>query len=88
MAEMVRFIANTKLIKNLSFKPINNKPIIRTLIIVIILFASPVAITAQNFDSVNIKTTKVAGSIFMLEGAGGNIGVLIGNDGVILIDQF
>ena len=58
----------------------------RILICVILLFAS-LAVTAQNFDSVTIKTTKVAGSVYMLEGAGGNIGVLVGNDGVILVDD-
>ena len=59
----------------------------RALIIVIILFTSSLTVTGQNFDSVNIKTTKVAGSVYMLEGSGGNIGVLIGNDGVILVDD-
>ena len=58
----------------------------RIFICVILLFES-LAITAQNFDSVTIKTTKVAGSVYMLEGAGGNIGVLVGNDGVILVDD-
>lgn len=58
----------------------------RIFICVILLFAF-LAVTAQNFDSVTIKTTKVAGSVYMLEGAGGNIGVLIGNDGVILVDD-
>src|SRR5687767_6638497 len=32
----------------------------------------------QNFDTVEIKTTKITESIYMLEGAGGNIGVLTG----------
>ena len=59
----------------------------RNFIIVILLFTSCLTVTAQNFDSVNIKTTKVAGSVYMLEGSGGNIGVLIGNDGVILVDD-
>ncbi|HET6766387.1 MAG TPA: MBL fold metallo-hydrolase [Chitinophagaceae bacterium] len=59
----------------------------RNFLIVIILFASSIAATAQGFDSVDIKTTKVAGSVYMLEGAGGNIGVLIGNDGIMLIDD-
>ena len=84
---MLRFIANTKLIKNLSFNAITNKTVMRNFIIVIILFASSLAVTAQNFDSVTIKTTKVAGSVYMLEGSGGNIGVLIGNDGVIIVDD-
>ncbi|HEU5165545.1 MAG TPA: MBL fold metallo-hydrolase [Chitinophagaceae bacterium] len=59
----------------------------RNFVIVILLFTSSLAVTAQNFDSINIKTTKVAGSVYMLEGSGGNIGVLIGNDGTILIDD-
>jgi glyoxylase-like metal-dependent hydrolase (beta-lactamase superfamily II) len=59
----------------------------RNFIIVILLFASCLAVTAQNFDTINIKTTKVAGSVYMLEGSGGNIGVLAGNDGIIIIDD-
>ncbi len=35
-------------------------------------------LSAQDFDKVQIKTTKVAGNIYMLEGAGGNIGVSAG----------
>ena len=41
----------------------------------------------QNFDTVQIKTTKISESIYMLEGSGGNIGVLAGKDGLILIDD-
>jgi len=59
----------------------------RNIIIVILLFTPCLVVTAQNFDTVTIKTTKVAGSVYMLEGSGGNIGVLIGNDGVILVDD-
>jgi len=44
-------------------------------------------LSAQNFDTVKIKTTKVAGSVYMLEGSGGNIGALVGNDGIILVDD-
>src|SRR5688572_15928934 len=40
-----------------------------------------------NFDTVQIKTTKIAESIYMLEGSGGNIGVLVGKDGIVLIDD-
>jgi len=76
-----------KLVKNLSFNIISKKTVMRNIIIVVLLFASCLTVTAQNFDTVNIKTTKVAGSVYMLEGSGGNIGVLVGNDGVILIDD-
>ena len=75
-----------KLLKNLSFNIISKKTVMRNIITVVLLFASCSA-TAQNFDSVEIKTTNVAGPVYMLEGSGGNIGVLIGNDGVILIDD-
>ena len=51
----------------------------RNFLIVIILLASSLLVNAQNFDSVTIKTTKVAGSVYMLEGSGGNIGEIIGH---------
>jgi cyclase len=41
----------------------------------------------QDFSKVTIKTTKVAEGVYMLEGAGGNIGVSVGDDGVIVIDD-
>lgn len=41
---------------------------------------------AQNFDDVEIQTLKVRDSIYMLVGAGGNITVQTGNEGVLIID--
>ncbi len=41
----------------------------------------------QDFSKVEIKTTKVAGNVYMLEGSGGNIGVSIGADGVLIVDD-
>src|SRR5215210_5936008 len=41
----------------------------------------------NDFSKVEIKTTKVAGSVYMLEGAGGNIGVSAGPDGVLIVDD-
>lgn len=76
-----------KLVKNLSFNIIYKKTVMRNFITAVLLFTSCLSVTAQNFDSVEIKTTKVSGPVYMLEGSGGNIGVLIGNDGVILIDD-
>src|SRR5712672_2616409 len=48
-----------------------------------------VAALAQpaSFDKVEIKTTKITDTIYMLEGEGGNIGVSAGEDGVVLIDD-
>ena len=80
-----------KLVKNLSFNNITDKTImkktVRSWYIAIIIGVLPLSATTQNFDSVNIKTTKVSGSVYMLEGSGGNIGVLVGNDGIILVDD-
>lgn len=47
-----------------------------------------VNLLAENdYESVEIKTTHVSESVYMLEGSGGNIGVSLGEDGVILIDD-
>ena len=40
----------------------------------------------QDFSQVQIKTTKLAGNFYMLEGSGGAIGVLSGPDGVFMVD--
>jgi cyclase len=41
----------------------------------------------DRFAAVEIKTHKVAGSVYMLEGAGGNIGVIAGPDGLLIVDD-
>lgn len=40
-----------------------------------------------DFAKAEIKTTKAAGSVYMLEGIGGNIGVSAGPDGVLIVDD-
>ena len=47
-----------------------------------------VAASAQDrFANVQIKTTPLNGSAFMLVGAGGNIGVSAGDDGILIVDD-
>jgi glyoxylase-like metal-dependent hydrolase (beta-lactamase superfamily II) len=41
----------------------------------------------QDFSAVQIKTHQLAGNLHYLEGQGGNVGVLIGDDGVLMIDD-
>lgn len=41
----------------------------------------------SRFDDVQIKTTPLTDQIYMLEGAGGNIGLLVGPEGALLIDD-
>lgn len=43
--------------------------------------------TAQDFSKVEIKVQKVSGSVYMLEGAGGNIGASVGEDGIVIVDD-
>jgi cyclase len=41
----------------------------------------------QDFSKVEIKVSKVAGNVYMLEGVGGNIGASVGEDGIVLVDD-
>ncbi len=45
------------------------------------------AVAQQDFSKVEIKTTQVAKNVYMLEGAGGNIGVSVGPDGILIVDD-
>ena len=49
-------------------------------------FASSI-FAQQDFSSVEIIPHHVAGSVYYLEGRGGNIGLSIGEDGIIMIDD-
>lgn len=52
------------------------------------LFASaPAFAQAPDFAKVTIKVQKVAGSVYMLEGAGGNMAASVGEDGIVLVDD-
>lgn len=53
----------------------------------ILLLAGAGVITQPNFDEVKISTTKLAENVYVMMGAGGNIGVSAGKDGVVLIDD-
>jgi cyclase len=48
---------------------------------------SPSVTLAQDFDAVQVQTTDLGGGVYMLTGRGGNIGVSVGSDGVVLIDD-
>ncbi|HYG64617.1 MAG TPA: MBL fold metallo-hydrolase [Thermoanaerobaculia bacterium] len=61
-------------------------PAARLLALAAVLIALPAA-AQRDFSKVEIKATKVAGKIYMLEGAGGNIGVSVGSDGLLIVDD-
>ena len=57
-------------------------------ITLVLVCTCAVSISAQtDWSKIEIKTTKVAGNIYMLEGAGGNIGVSVGSDGILIVDD-
>ena len=41
----------------------------------------------QDFSKVQMKVSKVAGNVYMIEGAGGNIGASVGEDGIVVVDD-
>ncbi|HJQ97041.1 MAG TPA: MBL fold metallo-hydrolase [Candidatus Polarisedimenticolaceae bacterium] len=47
----------------------------------------PASAQDDQLAKVEIKATKVAGNVWILEGAGGNIGVSAGPDGILVIDD-
>jgi glyoxylase-like metal-dependent hydrolase (beta-lactamase superfamily II) len=51
------------------------------------LFAVAAAAQQRDLSQVEVTSTKLAEGVYMLEGAGGNIGVSVGEDGVFLIDD-
>ncbi|MGI9106061.1 MAG: MBL fold metallo-hydrolase [Pyrinomonadaceae bacterium] len=64
----------------------------RSLFVLVLMFAcfAAAADTARaqgDLSGVQIKATPVAGNIYMLEGAGGNIGVSAGADGILIVDD-
>lgn len=57
-----------------------------TLVNLIVLFSAHL-LAQQNLDTVKIRPVKVAENIYMLKGSGGNIGVFIGKEGTLMIDN-
>lgn len=55
------------------------------LVPVVLACASPLA--GQNFDTVQVRSTLLSRGVYMLTGAGGNIGVATGDDAVFVIDD-
>jgi cyclase len=60
---------------------------IQSALLLLALAAGSAAAQERDFSKVEVKATKVAGSVYMLEGAGGNIGVSAGPDGILIVDD-
>ena len=61
----------------------------RAAIVSAVLIAAAGVSAAQqtDFTKVEMKPTQVAGQVWMLEGLGGNIGVSVGEDGILIVDD-
>ena len=61
---------------------------IRSLVAILAVFAiMPVCANAQqDFSNVQIKTNKISNNFYTLDGQGGTIGLLVGPDGVFMVD--
>jgi glyoxylase-like metal-dependent hydrolase (beta-lactamase superfamily II) len=53
----------------------------------IFLLAAIAGYSQTNFDTVQIRPQKITDKIYLLKGAGGNIGLLTGSDGLLMIDD-
>src|SRR6267378_195300 len=65
------------------------RKLVSLMLVAVTAFAAPTAWSGQgqDFSKVEIKATKVAGNIYMLQGAGGNIAASIGDDGIVIVDD-
>ncbi|HUR82710.1 MAG TPA: MBL fold metallo-hydrolase [Thermoanaerobaculia bacterium] len=55
--------------------------------LLILSFAATSLLAQRDFSKVEVKAQKVAGTVYMITGMGGNIGVSVGDDGIIVIDD-
>jgi cyclase len=68
-------------------KMIMNLTMLRIVFVGLFLLGAVWATQQQDFSKVEIKATNVRGNIYMLEGQGGNIGVCVGDDGILIVDS-
>lgn len=59
----------------------------RIAIVLLIAAATAVGVRAQERRAIEIKSIPVAENVYMVAGAGGNLGLSVGDDGALLIDS-
>ncbi|RZN84777.1 MAG: MBL fold metallo-hydrolase [Winogradskyella sp.] len=52
-----------------------------------LILTTTISLAQSRFDTVEIKSEKLSDNVYVLFGAGGNIGVSVGDDGVFVIDD-
>jgi glyoxylase-like metal-dependent hydrolase (beta-lactamase superfamily II) len=53
----------------------------------LVILVSTSAYAQEDYSKVEITASKVAGNVYMLQGRGGNIGVSVGSDGILIVDD-
>ena len=53
----------------------------------VVAIAAGTALAQTDFSKVEIRTTKISDTLYMLQGAGGNLGLSVGEDAVFLVDD-
>lgn len=56
-------------------------------VLMAVAFAAAGGVVAQDWEAVQIKAEPVHGNVYMLTGQGGNIGVSVGPDGILIVDD-
>src|SRR5688500_14140722 len=62
-------------------------PLVVRMLATALLVIAAVPLRAQNFDTVHVRSTPLAGSVHMLVGSGRNIGLVVGDDTVFVVDD-
>jgi glyoxylase-like metal-dependent hydrolase (beta-lactamase superfamily II) len=57
------------------------------LVAAVAIFAAAGPAAAQDFSAVEIRSTEVAEGVYALQGAGGNLGLVVGEQGAFLVDD-
>jgi len=63
------------------------RSLLRVVLLGLVLVALPVCAQQRDFSKVEVRAQPVAGKVHMLQGAGGNIGVSVGSDGILIVDD-
>jgi cyclase len=55
--------------------------------VALVLLTFVAAAQDEDLSKVQMKVIKVSGNVYMLQGAGGNIGASVGEDGIVIVDD-
>src|SRR4051812_3064935 len=64
-----------------------DKKCTRATLICLLALAAPAALAQQDLSQVEIQTQKLADTVYMMTGSGGNLGLSVGEDAVFLVDD-